>query len=474
MSRRFRHTKIIFTIGPATESPSMLRQLILEGVDICRINMAHADHDWTRQIVERVREAGAEVGRKIAVLMDIKGPEIRTGKLEENITLSAGQYVDLTTEEGVSPEQDIPAVSVNYPGLIGDVKEGDTVLLDSGLLRFVVTNRSEGRLRCRVEIGGELGSRRHINLPGVHVSLPCLTKKDLGDIQVGIEAGVDFFALSFVREANDVDVLRRILSERGCPARIVAKIEDQQAIGNLDEIIQASDGLMIARGDLGIECPYEELPIIQERAVQTCIRQLKPAIVATHMLESMISAPVPTRAEVSDIAAAVEQRADAIMLSGETTVGRYPLDCVRVFKRIAERIEMTQEQSGIGNIRLSNPKSKMMRSAVHLAGEIENSAIVVFTRSGYLAQLLSSLRPAQCPIFAFTDRESQLRQMLLMRGVEPFLLEFDEDREQTILNSFERLVQRGWVKGGDWMIVVTNILRRHRAVDAIQLRQIET
>ena len=257
MKQTYRHTKIIFTIGPATESEEMLEKLIEEGVDICRINMAHATHDWTRMIVKRIRSISKKVGREIAIMMDVKGPEIRTCPLEAPILLEKGMRVDLSTEENslYTDEDGIIAIGVNYPSLFEDLSQGNEVQVDNGLLKFSVIGKTETRIQCEVLIGGVLTSRRHINLPGVKINLPAVTQKDKEDVKVGTEMAVDQFALSFVREATDIDILREYMNRVGSNARIIAKIEDQSAISNLEEIIEAADGIMIARGDLGIECP---------------------------------------------------------------------------------------------------------------------------------------------------------------------------------------------------------------------------
>jgi len=339
MRRNYRHTKVIFTVGPATESEEMLERVILGGADVCRFNMAHATHEWVSQVARRIRRICLRLGREIALMMDIKGPEIRTGTRDEPVALKKGQRLRLVTENWNGEDDGVLTVSVNYPGLPKDIRQGATILVDNGLLKFEAVDVGENHIDCEVTLGGELGSKRHINLPGTRVNLPSVTKKDIADIAVGMEEGFTFYALSFVRESEDVDLLRYHLKKSGSKARIIAKIEDQQALTNLDAIIRSSDGLMVARGDLGIECPYEELPIIQRRAVKTCIELGKPVIVATHMLESMIQNPLPTRAEVTDVANAVYEQADCVMLSGETTVGKYPLDCLEVMTRIAQRIE---------------------------------------------------------------------------------------------------------------------------------------
>ncbi|MCH2155291.1 MAG: pyruvate kinase [Opitutales bacterium] len=472
-SSRIRQTKIIFTIGPATMSEEALERLIIQGVDICRINMAHADHEWTREICDRVRKVCDKVGRQIAIMMDVKGPEIRTGKVgDEPYILQEGEIFDFVMEY-TDEDQSLDGkryIDVNYPDLDKDVSVGDTVLVDSGLMSLEVIEKRAGRIRTRVIIPGPLGNKRHINLPGVRVNLPSLTEKDMGDISVGIEKNVEFYALSFVRESYDLDLLRRHLTDHDSNALIIAKIEDQQAISNLDDIIAASDGLMVARGDLGIECPYEELPIIQHRAIKTCLRIGRPVIVATHMLESMIENPVPTRAEVSDVSTAVLEKADCIMLSGETTTGKYPFECIEVFKRISMRIEEASQTNNFDGVDLKTPKSKMLKSAASLAAELDHCAIVVFTRSGYLAKMMSSLRP-KSPVFAFTDNPELFRHLLILWGIEPFLMDFSDDPEQTIENAMAALKKRPWIESGDNVVCVTNVLTKGDIIDSIQLRR---
>jgi pyruvate kinase len=468
----YRLTKIVFTLGPASESEAMLEQLILAGVDVCRLNMAHGDEAWTRTMIRRVREVCRKTQRHIALLMDVKGPEIRTADLPAPIDLCIGDSIDLLPTPGAR-ENGVPAVGVNYPLMGGDVSAGTMVLVDSGLIRLEVISTSAERIRCRVAVGGRLTSRRHINLPGVKVRLPALTAKDRADVAVGVEESVDYFALSFVREADDVDILRRLLSELKSPAKIISKIEDQSGIANLDEIIVASDAIMVARGDLGIEVPMEDLPLIQRRTIDACIRHRKPVIVATQLLESMITSPVPTRAEVSDIASAVWATADAIMLSGETTTGKYPLECVQFMKRVAGKIEGSALKGYNAALPLKTNKDRLLRSAVVLAQELGDAGIVVFTRNGLLPQALAALRAWKCPIYAFTDDPLVFRHMLLMWGVEPFLVQFTADPEETISGAFAYLLRRGWVKPGDWMVVVTNVLVGKKTVDSIQMRPIE-
>jgi pyruvate kinase len=324
-----------------------------------------------------------------------------------------------------------------------------------------------------VKIPGELGSRRHINLPGTHVRLPALTEKDRTDCTLGIELGVDIFALSFVREPEDMETLRRFLRKRGSSANVIAKIEDQSGISNLDDILRASDGLMVARGDLGIEIPFESLPTEQRRAVRLCQRLGKPVIIATHMLESMIENPLPTRAEITDIANAVDEQADAIMLSGETTVGKYPVECVETFDKVACAIEKRTGRTINETLILKGHRERLVRSAATLAQDVGCAGIVVFTRSGHLPRVLSALRPGGCPIYAFSENEKVFRLMRLQWGIDPFRMDFHDDPEDTIRHAFTYLTADGKAKSGDALVIITNALTgQQQTIDTIQLRRI--
>ena len=470
MRGHYRHTKIIATIGPSTESPERLNQLIIAGADVLRLNMAHGSGEWVTSLVKRIREASHTAQRHVAVMMDVKGPEIRTGVVAEPIDLKTGDAFEFYTD---TPSDGVRCVNVNYPGLPQDVKVGATVLVDSGLIRLEVLETDDTHVRCRVMTPGKLGSRRHINLPGVDVNLPSLTEKDERDIRVGVQAGIDFVALSFVRKSEDIVALRAFLDGLGSKARIIAKIEDQGGLRNLEAIVKAADAVMVARGDLGIEIDYHTLPLVQTRIVETCLAEGKPVIIATHLLESMISAPMPTRAEISDVSNAVRERADAVMLSGETTTGLYPLECVEVMKNIVRTIEPTEKRRLNEVISLHEPKAKMLRSAAVLAQELGQSGIVVFTRSGFLAYTLAALRAVGVPIYAFTDDEALFRQLVLPWGVEPFLMPFSDDPEQTIRNAIDYLKRREWCGAGTWLVVITNALAHEKVIDTLQLRQVE-
>jgi pyruvate kinase len=466
----YRHTKIIATIGPATESRERLAQLISAGVDVLRLNMAHGSGDWVRSTVRAIREVSAQVQRHVAVMMDVKGPEVRTGVVAEAFDLKVDDTFEFYT---VTPSEGVRGVSVNYPGLPADVSVGATVLVDSGLMRMEVIEKDATRVRCRVLTPGKLGSRRHINLPGVQVNLPALTEKDEADIKVAVEMGIDFIALSFVRRGEDVVSLKGLLTSLGSKARIIAKIEDQSGVRNLEAIVKAADAVMVARGDLGIEIDYHILPLVQMRMVEACLAEGKPVIIATQLLESMIVSPMPTRAEISDVSNAVRERADAVMLSGETTTGTYPLECVDVMKHILRSIEPSERRGLNETIRLEEPKTKMLRSAAVLAQELGRSGIVVFTRSGFLAYTLAALRAVGVPIYAFTDDEAIFRQLLLPWGVEPFLMPFKDDPEETIQDAMAYLKRRQWCDAGEWVVVITNALAHGKVIDTIQLRKME-
>lgn len=475
-SAPYRRTKIVATLGPATESEEMLAKLIQSGVDVVRLNMAHASHEWTRNIIRRIRAVSKKVDREVAIMMDIKGPEIRTGDVAAPMELKAGEVFDFSVKPQMETErtEEVRSVDVNYRNLVNDIQVGDTVLVDNGLIRLEVLEKNDTRIRCRVLTPGELKSRRHINLPGVRVNLPSFTDKDRGDTLVGIAERIDFVALSFVREASDIYDLRNFLQERGSSARIVAKIEDQSAIEHLDEIIRATDVLMVARGDLGIEIPFEELPVVQRRAVSTCLAIGRPVIIATHMLESMIGQPMPTRAEITDVANAVYELADCVMLSGETTIGKYPIECVRVLDSIARRIEQEMSTDIKEPDVFLAERMKVLRSAVVMANQLPNSSLLCFTRRGITAAGLAAHRPVGARIFAMTDSVDTLRHLRMVRAVEPFLLQPFGDPERTLERAVDMLRKHGHLKTNDKLVVISDVMTNsNERIDSIQLRTVE-
>ena len=464
-----RKTKIICTLGPATESAEVLHAMITAGANIFRLNMSHATHDWVRVIVPRIRAIAKELDVVVGILMDTQGPAIRTGDLPTKLNLKVGDAFEFTVRGTVSEESH--SVGVNYDGLIDDISVGDTVLVDNGNIHMKVLTKEGNRICCEVLTSGVMGSRRHINLPGVKVNLPPLTEKDLADVAVGAEMHVDFVALSFCREPADIDALRKVLREHDSNARIIAKIEDQLAVKNIDGIIQKTDVVMVARGDLGIECPMEELPIIQRLIVKRCLEQGVPVIVATHMLESMISNPVPTRAEITDVANAVFEQADAIMLSGETTTGKYPVKCVEVMDTVARRIERSGGAGYSDNAILNSDRQKAVRSAVSLANSLPDSKIVIFTRRGTMADYVSNLRP-NSPIYAFSSTYEVCRKLIINWGTIPHYLSFDPNPGRTIGAAINTLVEEGLAREGDHLVIVSDMLAGEERFDTIQLRVI--
>src|SRR5947207_1537773 len=451
-----RKTKIIATLGPATDSTEMLGQLIDTGVNVFRLNMSHAPHDWVHRVVGDIRAAAKERNSSVGIMMDTQGPAIRTGDLPAALDLKPGQKFTLTVRGERSEE--LHSVDVNYENFVKDINVDDVVLLDNGAIQMKVLAKAGNKVECEVLTEGTLGSRRHINLPGVKVSLPALTAKDLADVAVGLKAGVDYIALSFVREAKDIRQLKAAVERGQRRPFIVAKIEDQQAVKNLQEIVAEADAIMIARGDLGIEVPYEELPIIQRKIVKTCLRVGKPVIVATHMLESMIESPMPTRAEVTDVANAVFEQTDAIMLSGETTVGKYPLKCVEVFDRISQRIERSGGANFCEQAELTSPRQKMVKSAVVMANELKADAMVGFTRHGHIAQHTGWMRPRYSQIFALCENKDVAESLTLNWGVRALVVRFDHaNPEETIELGMKKLVEQDLLRRGNTTVIISSI-----------------
>jgi pyruvate kinase len=467
-----RKTKIVATLGPATDSPEMIGHLLDAGLNIVRLNMSHAPHDWVRRVVNDIRCAAQARKLTVGILMDTQGPAIRTGELPVALDLKPGQKFTLTVRGEQSEE--LHSVDVNYENFVNDISVGDVVLVDNGEIQMKVLAKLHNKIECEVLTPGKLGSRRHINLPGVKVSLPALTAKDLADIQLGMELEVDYLALSFVREARDIQQLRAVVENAPRQPRIVAKIEDQQAVKNLYEIIDVSDAIMVARGDLGIECPYEELPIIQRKIVKACLRVGRPVIVATHMLESMIENPMPTRAEITDVANAVFEQSDAIMLSGETTVGKYPLRCMEVFDKIARRIERSGGANYHESAELVTPRQKLMKSAVSMANDLKAEAIVVFTLRGNAARHASWMRPHYSPVYAICDSEEVAHSLILNWAVTPLVLPFNHTHpDKTISLALDKLKEKNSIKKGDTVVIVGTTSSDDHIVDAVQMRVVE-
>jgi pyruvate kinase len=465
-----RKTKIICTIGPKTASFDMLKKLADTGMNVARLNMSHGTLDWHQHVIHSIKRINRKFASTIAILLDTKGPEVRTGDVKQDMVLSKGASLTLTIRRQAELEPN--CVEVSYDGFVNEVELGDIVLIDGGMISLLVKEVTATDVRCVCLDNGILTSRRHINIRGKSADLPAINDKDWQDINFGIEHHVDFIALSFVRTAAVVEELQQYLQERKVPIDILAKIESAEAIPHLDEIIAAADGIMIARGDLGAELPYEEVPLLQAEIIRKCRAAGKPVVVATHMLESMIVNPTPTRAEVTDISHAVLQGTDAIMLSGETATGKHPAKAVEVMDVVARRME--REMSGDLRVRVqvsSNPKEEIARSAAILSNNLHAKGTLVITRRGLMAVLLSRCRPGAL-IFAFTNTTHVRRRLGLCWGIQAFRINFSNDPEVSIQRSIEQLLREEIMQPGDRVIVLSDILAGGKFIETVQVRTI--
>jgi len=466
-----RKTKIICTLGPATSSYEMIEKMHDAGMNIIRLNMSHASQAWALRMIEHVVELNKHSTFPVGILLDTQGPEIRTGVREADLDLKTGDEISITVRDGVSVEES--SIRIHYEELLDTVNVGDKITVDNGLINLEVLEKNNNLMRCKVLDGGKLGSKKHVNLPGIRVNLPAITQKDREDILFGIEHELDYIALSFVREANDVLQLRQLIldnkPEKASTIKIIAKIEDQQGVRNLEDIVKVADGIMVARGDLGVEIDLAELPNTQRRIVRLCAEYGKRVIVATHLLESMIENPIPTRAEVTDVANAVYEEADAIMLSGETTVGKHPLRCIKYLDSIARATEVKKGLGFTENLIKNTDKEHLAATAVELAESLSAKGIVVVTRHGIMANFVTNCHPQRSPIFAFTNIGVTRRIMTMNRYVYPFKIEFSKDPEETLSRAFDQLKQKVGFTTGDKVVVISDLLIDQDSV-GIQIR----
>ena len=464
-----RKTKIICTIGPATESFDMLEKLAKAGMNVARLNMSHGDHASHAAVIKAIQTLNKKLSHPIAILLDTQGPEIRTGDRAEDLHLKAGDQISIVARG--SGDVEASSIQVNYEDLVNDMGIGDIITVDNGLINLQVLSKEHRTMQCEVIDGGLLKSKRHVNLPGIRVNLPAITQKDRRDIEFAMSQEVDFIALSFVRKASDIAELRELLGPKADKIKIIAKLEDQEAITNMVEITAASDGIMVARGDLGAEIRLEVLPRIQRRIIRTCAEMGKRVIVATHMLESMIDNPIPTRAEVTDVANAVYEEADAIMLSGETTIGRYPTKCVEILDRIARSTESSRGLQFSDNLTLENDKQHIARAAVDLAESISAKAIIVPTRRGRMANWVTNCHPQKPIICAFTNDSRTRRQLVLNRNVLSYRIKFSSDPEKTLASAAAIMLLRDEFTPEDRVVVISDALAG-AGIEAIQIRMI--
>ncbi|MGV3488687.1 MAG: pyruvate kinase [Tuberibacillus sp.] len=454
-----RKTKIVCTIGPASESVETLIELINAGMNVARLNFSHGDHAEHGARIANIREAANRTGKTIGILLDTKGPEIRTGDMAtEKVLLKTGQQLIVSMEEVKGTSEKI---SVTYPGLAKDVHPGSKILLDDGLIELEVISTSDKEIVTKVLNSGELKSKKGVNVPGVSVNLPGITEKDASDIIFGIEQGIDFIAASFVRRASDVLEIRKLLEKHGSPnIMIIPKIENQEGVDNIDEILSVSDGLMVARGDLGVEIPAEEVPLVQKQLIKRCNSLGKPVITATQMLDSMQRNPRPTRAEASDVANAIFDGTDAIMLSGETAAGDYPVETVKTMNRIATRTEEALDYQHMYNERSKASETTITdaigQAVANTALKLNVSTIITATVSGHTAKVVSKYRP-KASIVAVTSTEEALRKLTLVWGVYPQLGQTANSTDEMLDTAVDHALKSGLVRHGDLVVITAGV-----------------
>lgn len=453
--KNFNRTKIIATIGPATSSYENLKTIVQEGVDVCRLNFSHGSYEDHQKVIDNINRLNEELGTHVCMLLDLQGPKLRVGEMENGkIELITGSEIEVTTEKCIGTPQKI---YVNFENLPKDVNRGERILLDDGKLelRVLETNR-KNLIKAEVVVGGVLTNKKGFNLPNTKMSIPSMTQKDLNDLKFGLEQKVEWVALSFVRTPDDVVFIKNIIELNEWKPRVIAKIEKPEAIANIDRIIQVADGVMVARGDLGVEMPMEQVPVLQKTIVKKCIEQAKPVIIATQMMESMIQSPVPTRAEVNDVANAVMDGADAVMLSAETSVGAYPELCVRAMQKTIAQVEQKTNAPYYKGKRPEEQSptfisDEILFTAVKISDHLKASAVIGMTFSGYSAYRLSSYRP-KAPIFIFTTNARLLKTMSLVWGVRGFLYRGFESTDQSIQDINHQLLESNYLKEGDIVI----------------------
>ena len=451
-------TKIVATIGPATSSEEMLVKLLKAGMNVVRLNFSHGDFKEHQEKVDNFRLAMKKTGMTGAIMQDLSGPKIRLGEFyQEKVELKKGDFITITTEKIVGDEK---KVSINYPLFAKEVKPGDNIMVDDGKKRFEVVSVKGSEVLCKIMVGGTTKGRRGVNMPDSEISVSCLTEKDIKDIEFGLKNKVDFFAFSFIRKPEDVTVLRDILNKRKSKAKIIAKIETPQAVKNIDEILELCDGLMVARGDLAIEVPAEKVPMIQKMLIRKCNDAGKMVITATQMLESMIKSPVPTRAEVSDIANAILDGTDAVMLSEETTLGEFPIEAVNVMSKVAFDIEHNYPERKVGHVKKENNEREVTdsvtESVVKTAHDVGAKAIIALTETGFTARMVSRHKPTQM-ILSLTPNEITANQLNLSFGCVPVLIPSIDTLEEVLKYIKNYCVKNKIASKGDSIVVTGGI-----------------
>ena len=468
---KYKRTKIICTIGPSTASYSSIKKLYEAGMNVARLNMSHSDHRNAKKIIERIKKLNQSLKIPVGILLDTQGPEIRTGDTSKVVNLEPGQLVSFTIRDEIDVET--TSIRVHYDELIESVNVGTFISLDNGLLNFKVLKKSKNELECKVLDGGKLGSKRHVNLPGIRINLPSVTEKDKRDIAFGLKQDVDFIALSFVRNASDIDDLKKILKNNAKKVRIISKIEDREGLLNIEEICKVSDSVMVARGDLGIETDLANLPNIQRKIMSNCAKYGVRSIVATHLLESMIDNPTPTRAEVTDVANAIYEGADAVMLSGETTIGKYPIESVKFISRIAKQTEKYRTLGYEGQLISKTDWQHLGVAAKDIAESIQADGIIAITRSGQTAEIVANAKPFMIPIFAFSNNKKTIKQLSLTGSVHAYKSPMYSDHERN-LQSIMKILKKELSPIRDLKFVVISGILSENTADAIEVRSLNT
>ena len=465
----FTRTKIICTIGPASSNISTLKKLHKSGMNVARINMSHATHESAKGIIDsinKINSSNAGSISKIGILLDTQGPEIRTGDTSLPIELEVGDSVTLTVRDETDVETS--SIKVNYKGLIESVSVGSQITVDNGLINFKVLSKKSETLVCKVIHGGKIGSKRHVNLPGVRINMPSITPKDIEDIKFGIKHNVDFIAASFVRSRNDLNLLEDILKKKNSQAKIIAKIENQEGLDNIEDICKSAWGIMVARGDLGIETSLTDLPNIQRKIMFYCAVHGKRSIVATHLLESMINNPTPTRAEVTDIANAIYEGADALMLSGETSVGKYPIECVSFLKSLSIKTEKFKTLGYESDLITNSDWESIAKTAKNLCESINADGIIAITRTGATANYISNAKPNGVPIFTFTNNLKTLNQLSLVGSTHSFYMPRLNNHDKTLMHAKKELKKYFRNRKSLKFVMVSGIFSEEHS-DAIQI-----
>jgi pyruvate kinase len=466
-------TKIIATIGPASNSRDTLEKMLRAGVNVVRLNFSHGTYEQHGDVIKMIRSLSRELNRPVGILLDLQGPKVRTGKLEngEPVQLGKNDLFKITSRK-VTGSREI--VSTTYKHLPEDVRKGDKILVDDGLIELKVQEKDDDTVTCRVQVGGVLGENKGINLPGVRVSAPSLTEKDKKDLRFGIQNSVDYVALSFVRQAEDLKDIKKIILRMGSDIPVVAKIEKPEAVENIDEILAITDAVMVARGDLGVEMQYEKVPTIQKMIIKKAIAANKPVITATQMLESMHQNPIPTRAEASDVANAILDGTDAVMLSGETASGQYPVEAVKMMSKIATQVERS-EFLNYNIVHAKDPENivtqAVAQSAVEMVRDVGATAIIAFSVSGFTSKYISKHRPSR-RVYAFTPSTKVYNRLALLWGIVPTLISKIEDTKKLMGAAENLLVSKGVIKPGDLVVIITGLALKTGSTNMIKIHRV--